>query len=228
MPILYQGNKSWSGAGVLVVEDYKHPITGVTIPCIVVARSKYSHKYGDFGGAYEYMHGRLSVTAHMELREESRNLFYVPPDVLRKNYFDIDAGTHLNRIYVIKINGSSSAMFHHNKRILDSNFSTPGSWKETDDFAHIPLINLTSTVLNSFGDAWVVDVHGRRMVLEGRTKKAVRIGLQTGNINKAVSNDRYTTASKHLIIHKSPRFTNGTFIIKKEKKSINYVIIPNI
>src|ERR1700679_3407499 len=121
MGVFKENRLTYTGAGVLVIEDY-YTKKGTRETCLILVRNKASNLYTDFGGSYENKHGSLQITAQSELREESRNIFNVARHHL-KNYVDIMTGKDNElyyRVFVIKINGISRKYFDHNVRVIDS------------------------------------------------------------------------------------------------------------
>ena len=62
--VLY--NNKYSGAGVLIIEDYHK--NNIIEPCILLVRNRKTQLYSDFGGGYEPKHKTLKITASIELR----------------------------------------------------------------------------------------------------------------------------------------------------------------
>lgn len=208
MTIYEEKGLMYSGAGVLIIEDY-YKKNGTKIPCILLARNKASQKFMDFGGSYEKKDNSLKETAHNELREESRNLFNIDQKYF-VNYVDIPAGQYYYRVYLLKINGTSRKYYDHNKRLLDNNTKIyiPRMWRETDMIAHIPLKNIDFNKLNIRGTIILKDINDNPVILHGRTKAAIYYARN--KIEKIIKSHPIATR-KDLIIHKSKKFTNGTY-----------------
>ena len=175
MGILQRNGKTYSGAGVVVVEKYRKS-NGVVVPCIILVRTKMSGLYMDFGGTYETSHGGLRVTATSELREESRNLLHVSPLKLKK-YVDIPSGRHSYRAYIIRIEGIIRKYFDYNAKLLDrrhkKGINVPRSWRETDDIRHIPISEINPIKLGMRGMITLKDVNGVNIHLHGRAKSVL-------------------------------------------------------
>jgi hypothetical protein len=200
-----KNSKTYSGAGVIIVEDYYIKNKKSTIPCIILVRNKSNKHFMDFGGSFEKKHINLKTTASKELREESRNLFNISPKHFNY-YVDIPSGRHLYRVYIIKINSASRKQFIHNMKIIDKN-SSPRSWRETDAITHIPINSIKFNRFAKRGRVVLKDINGKRINIHNRAKKAM-FYAENKILNLINS---YPLLDKHnLVIHKSHRFTNGT------------------
>jgi len=176
MGIYTENSINYSGAGVLIIEDY-YMKNGTVEPCIILVRNKASCEYTDFGGSFEKIHKSLQTTASIELREESRNLLNVSPRFMTEK-IDMPAfNNQFYRVYLLKINGISRKYFLHNCRLMDTLYlkgiKVPRSWRETSDIAHIPIKNIDFNKLGVRGKIILHDVDGRTINLGGRTKKAI-------------------------------------------------------
>jgi len=175
MGIYLENNNTYSGAGVIVVEDY-YKKDGTKIPCIVLVQNNLSQLYSDFGGTYETKHGSLQKTAHKELQEESIGLFDITSKYFT-HYVDIPAGKHKYRVYSIKINGINRKCYHYNRNkiyhLIRNKIHVPSSWRETSDIAHIPIKNIDFDVLDKRGSIIIRDIEKRSIKLHGRVKKAI-------------------------------------------------------
>lgn len=201
-----KSKKQFSGAGILILENY-YKKNGDIIDSIIVVRNRYTGRYMDFGGTYEKKHKNLQETAHHELREESINLYNIAPKYF-KTYFDIPSGRNMfYRVYVLKINGSQRKLFHYNKNIIHSDKNAPRYWKETDDIAHIPIDNIDFNVLNNKSKFSIIDVNNRELKLTSRLKKALYYGK---NIILKYKNNKPLLDKNNIKIHKSKNFTNNT------------------
>ena len=171
-----KSNKSYSGAGVIVIENYYK--NNKTIPCFVIARNKASKQYSDFGGSYEKKHKNIAYTARFELLEESANLLNIPINhFTRRNSFDLNASStgiqKYYKVFVIKINGIARKYFNHNINTITKQHA-PHQWKETDDIAHIPITNIDIIAINKRGIVTLKDVDGRIITIAGRLKGILR------------------------------------------------------
>ena len=210
---------TYSGAGVMVIEEY-YTKTGKIEPCILLVKNGASGLFTDFGGSYEKKHANLKVTAHNELREESRNLFNISEKYFKK-YVDIPVGTgnQFYRVYIIKINGISRKYFNHNKNLIDKYHDAalkrgtqekhiPRSWRETIDIVHIPFQNINFNLLGARGHIILTDIDGKRIDLHGRAKRCIYYSQATlYNVIK----DKPIARKRNIKIHKSNSWTNGTY-----------------
>jgi len=211
MGIYTEKGVNYSGAGVLILEDYYRK-DGMIVPCIVLVKNRALDLYTDFGGIYETKHGSLQQTASSELREESRNLLNISPHLLTTK-IDIPAfNDHHYREYVLKINGINRKSFLHNCHVIDdykNNGSyVPRSWLETNDIAHIPIDSIDFDLLNKRGTITLRDVINRQIVLDGRVKKVLRTGHNTIiNMLSQIPMARH----RDMKMYKSTDWTNKTY-----------------
>jgi hypothetical protein len=169
-------NKSYTGAGVIVVEDYRQ--NNHIIPTILVARNNASNTVSDFGGGYDKKHQKIEITASTELLEESCNLILVDSSILKNSkYFDIE-GTRdtFYRVYVIKAQNIASKYYDHNNQIITSNPASKRQWKETNSIHHIPIANIDFDALLNRQKVKIKDIHGEVVELHMRLRKALKTG----------------------------------------------------
>ena len=208
MGVIVYGDKSYTGAGVLVVEDYRKD--GERIPCVLIARNKSSQKSSDFGGSYETSHKSISVTASKELLEESCNLINVKSEILEKsNSIDIDGYRNtFYRVYVIKAQNISSKYFNNNKTIINEHPDSKRQWKETDKIYHIPISNIDFDTLLLRKTIVVKDVNGDNVILDMRLRKVLKSGE---DIIRATINESPIITKKNLVkIDSGKPFLIGT------------------
>ena len=216
MGILKIKGLSYTGAGVLIVEDY-YTKNGTVEQCIVVARNTSSGLYSDFGGGYSAKDKTLEQTAHKELREESRNLYNIDPKHM-KYYVDIPGQSNngppasFYRAFLVKINGTSRKYFNYNKNLIDTlhlrGTTVPHSWRETDDIAHIPIKYIDFNSTGFRGKIILKDIDGRDIVLHGRVKKILNYAQ---SIMSVLINSNPIARRKNITIHQSRRWTNKTY-----------------
>lgn len=218
MGVYTEGDKHYSGAGVLIVEDY-YMKDGEVVPCIILVKNKASGEYSDFGGSYEKKHISLKETASKELQEESRNLFVIDPKFMT-NYVDIPAfSNNFYRVYLLKINGANRKYFLHNKNLIDTahqnDTHVPRSWRETSDIAHIPIKNIDYDKLAVRGKITVQDINGKDIIFSGRIKKIIR---NTKLYIEKLVNENPIAKRNNIVIHKteldfdkSESWTNMTY-----------------
>lgn len=215
MGIYTEKGRSYSGSGVLIVEDYRKG--DETIPCVLVVRNRASHNVSDFGGGYAKKHKKIEVTASEELQEESRNLIRVSPAKIKSSRsFDIE-GTRdtYYRVYVIKTQNVASKYFDLNKEVIDSDPNSTRQWKETDKIHHIPIANIKFDKLLDRQKIIVRDIHGEEVVLHMRLRKALHVGQN--DILKVLKEDPIFTKNDLLKIRKNDKsFLIGTYQIAKD------------
>lgn len=211
MGIFQKNGLTYTGAGVLIVEDY-YTKTGIIEPCVLLVRNKASGLYTDFGGSYETKHGMLQVTARTELREESRNLFNISQSHMDQ-HVDIPAGKDtFYRSYIVKINGVSRKYFDYNRKLMDELYAkgqkVPRCWRETDQIAHIPIKHINFNRLGAHGSIVLQDVDGRSIKLHGRAKRVLYYAQATiFNVISMLP----IAKKKDVMIHRSNSWTNGTY-----------------
>lgn len=216
MAIHSENGRNYSGAGVVIIEDY-YTKDGTIEPAVVFVRNKRSGLFMDFGGIFEALDKTLNVTAHNELLEESINLFNIAPNnfiesvdipVTRSNKF-------FYKVFLIKINGISKKYFLHNLKVVNKSHSignkVPISWRETDMIAHIPIKNIEFDKLLEHGKVIIPDVDSHEVMLHGRAKKALFYlhDMIQNSIKKKPLAQR-----KDIMIDNSDSFTNNTYSYK--------------
>lgn len=217
MGIYVENNITYSGAGVLIIEDYYNR-DGTVEPCIILVRNKASGEYTDFGGAYEKKHGSLQITAIKELREESLNLFNISIRFFINNINGIDnidipaPNNHFYRLYILKINGVSRKYFLHNNKLIDTihqkGVHIPRYWRETDDISHIPINNIDFTNLDKRGKIILQDINGRNITINGRIKRGLHYGRKI--IMKQIKQQPIAKRSD-IIKYRSTDWLNNTY-----------------
>lgn len=211
MTVYRKGGRTYSGAGVLVVENY-YMKNGTIEPCVILVKNRASTVFMDFGGSYERKHHDLKETAHVELREESVNLFNIDKRHLT-THVDIPAdGNNLYRVHIIRIDGVSRKYFRHNKRLVDSfhakGMKVPRAWRETEDITHVPLRNINFNLLGVRGQIVLKDIDGNSVPIHGRTKRCLYYSQATiYNVLK----QRPLAKKRDITIHRSPRWTDKTY-----------------
>lgn len=200
-----QGDK-WSGAGVLIVEDYRHK-NGKTIKSVVLGRDVARKAYLDFGGRYDEKDINLENTARREAHEESAGLIDISELTLKKSMYVDSIGVSQTkyRIYFIKIDGICRRDYLGNIIILEKQ-NAPLCWMETNDIAHVPIENIKNFFKNSNGK--IDDVNGNNIKIHNRVLKILSTSIkkleQTVNGASACSksNDGYIVDmndfTKHL------------------------------
>jgi hypothetical protein len=211
MGIFNKNGLTYTGAGVLIVENY-YTKKNTTVPCVLFVRIKSSGLYMDFGGSYETTHGTISNTAHSELREESRNLFNIDPKHM-KTCVDIPTrnGTYY-RSYLIKVDGICRKYFNFNRKLIDMRHTkgqkVPRSWRETDKIAHVPISSIDFNKLGDRGIVVVKDIDGKAITLHRRLN---RVLYHAEALIFSLLKTRSIAERKDIKIHTSNSWTNGTY-----------------
>ncbi|VBB18791.1 NUDIX hydrolase [Yasminevirus sp. GU-2018] len=210
MGIFIENGGTYSGAGVLITEDY-YKRDGTVEPCILLVRNSASMLYTDFGGTYEKKYGSLQALASAELREESRNLINVAPKHLVK-CVDIPAGQHFYRAYTVKVNGISRKYFLHNKNKLDGAHAqgvyVSRCWRETDKIAHIPIAGINFAQLGVRGGVNLTTVDGESVRIDGRAKSVI-YHIQT-TLNEMITKKPIGTR-RDMKLNVTEDFKNDTY-----------------
>jgi len=186
-----------SGAGVLIVEEYRH--NNLVVPCILVVRNRSSKELSDFGGTFDSKHSHISDTASAELLEESRNLIKIPADVVLRHSICFDIGgkpsysDHKYRVYVIKAQNIASKYYNLNKQIIDADPNSKNYFKETDLIAHIPISNIDFDTLLDRKSIYIKDVHNKSYKISMRLRKILSTGR--ANILNAIKTEPIITSA---------------------------------
>lgn len=208
MTTLKISNNQYTGAGVIIVEDY-YTKNGSIIPCLILGRNASSKLYMDFGGSYEAKHKSLNVTASTELREESANLFNINPSYLKlfKDVVSSVTKNTLYRSYFIKINGIARKYFKHNKHLL-ARAEIPRRWKETDRIAHIPIHQIDFDKLSHRGQIILKDIDNNNIMIHRRVKNILS-NAKSSIIN--ISRSTPIAKKQDMKIYRSKDWLNGTY-----------------
>ena len=210
MGIFTENGVTYSGAGVLITEDY-YKRDGTVEPCILLVRNSASKLYTDFGGTYEKKYNSLQAVASAELREESRNLINIAPKHLIK-CVDIPSGKHFYRSYTVKVNGISRKYFLHNKNKLDGAHAqgvhVSRCWRETDKIVHIPISGINFAQLGVRGAVNLTSVDGEYVKIDGRAKSVI-YHLQT-TLYQMITTGPIGTR-KNMILNSTNDFKNDTY-----------------
>jgi hypothetical protein len=216
-PLFYENGIVYSGAGTIVIEDFFDSNNEIE-PCIVLVKNK-EGVFMDFGGSYETEHKSLNITAHIELREESRNLLHINPKYFN-HFIDMRVGKFAYyRVHILKINGISQSDFNFNKHLIDGvhalKQNVPYVWRETYEITHIPIKNINFDMLGQECDRLIVlkDIDGRDIILHNRTKKALFFAHE--KISTLIMSEP-TATYFNRITYRSESWTNGTrcFLVK--------------
>jgi hypothetical protein len=212
MGVYFEKSKKITGAGVIIVEDYKNYDNKV-IPTILVVKNRSSGYLSDFGGSYSKKHYDISKTAADELREESINLIDIPSDILAEHeYYDIPGikDTYY-RVYVIKAKNISGKYFFINKKIIDSHPDSKKYWKETKSIHHIPIDTIKFEALLDRKTVKFKDVRNKTNKIHMRLRKALFYGKDVIN---EVLKEESLVSKKNLVIETENGFKRGTYVFR--------------
>lgn len=167
-----------TGVGILFLENYWTPKYGHKLACIVT-HDMYAKKWQDFGGAVNY--GETSKEAAVrETMEESYGYLNISKDVLT-HYVDIKWTENnidkIYRIYIILLPNKKffGSNYYSNKNKLLNSLKTPKEYKETTDITRIFLDDLPTSLLQQYGPIYCKDSKQKNILLDGRTKVAIRL-----------------------------------------------------
>ena len=181
-----------TGAGVILIENYKPKNQQNYIPCVILFRDKKRGTYSDGGGNRE--HGEnLQKTAARELKEESANMFRLSPNTLTDN----NAVRHNNYVcYFLYIRGPKdknnnypifSQHYYDNMKIIN-NSNAPSFWKETDSLVRVSIQQfIQDGGLTATGDLNTVDTNNNKITIMGRTKGCIRNAINDGTYDRALN-----------------------------------------
>jgi len=205
-----KNNKYFSGAGVLIVEDYFLK-SGEIIKSIIVVQNSLTKEYSDFGGVYESEHSSIKNTAVNELREESCNLFNISKNSLDK-YVDIRAGENYYRSYIVKINTASRDHFKYNLNLFLSRkkngIHIPPCWLESSNITHIPIKNINIDNLNKNNGMFLKDIDNNNIKISKRLNRILYSGI---NVISDVSNTKAISDRSRFMIENSKCLEYGTY-----------------
>jgi hypothetical protein len=216
MGVYIEKSKKITGAGVIIVEDYKN-YDNKLIPTILVVKNRASGYLSDFGGSYSKKHFDISETAANELREESINLIDIPSDILAEQaYYDIPvlqlvAKDTYYRVFVIKAKNISGKYFFINKKIIDSHPDSKNYWKETKSIHHIPIDTINFDTLLDRKTVKFKDVHNKTNKIHMRLRKVLFYGKYI--INEVLKEDPLVSKD-NIVIETEQDFKSGTYVFR--------------
>jgi ADP-ribose pyrophosphatase YjhB (NUDIX family) len=176
---------NYSGAGVVVIE-----------------RSNFSNNKNAFyivrekNGIWSIPGGKCDrddntyYTAHKELKEESRGLFSISPNILKTCYsYDKKAGSNVYyKAYFLYITSTTPIFrkyYYHNKKIIDINeVIFPYTYKETDKIDRIYIDTFINDIPNIQSDCSMIThraSNGEKIVLRGRDVSIIKHNIQQIN-----------------------------------------------
>ena len=201
------GNKIFSGAGTLIVENYKN--NNKEIPSIVLCKDIRGF-YSDFGGHYEEKHNNIFKTAISETKEESANLINIKNNTIKKqDFIDIKHENNFYRSFIIKINGISRKYFRKNLNIIKEN-NAEDHWLEMSDITHVPIRNLIKMVKNK--EDLCDDIYGNKIKIRNRTIDIINCGKN--KILNKIKKKEIGNFNKNKFLVKKNNFLKNTFCVK--------------
>lgn len=172
-------NKTISGAGVILIENYTKGYNKKRGPAVILFRNRKTKRYGDGGGGRDNGED-IHDTARRELKEESCGLFRLTRKLIATSPY-ADHGSYIGFfVPIFSKNGIQSTQYRKNmdelKRVKASD-----EWQETDDMKRIFVLDLDLNTLNKRGNVDLREANSGNMItVEGKTKALLRIALQKG------------------------------------------------
>jgi ADP-ribose pyrophosphatase YjhB (NUDIX family) len=173
-------DNKYSGAGVVIIQSYYNK------NAFFIIREK-NGIWSIPGGKRDKTDKTIYYTAHKELKEESRGLFSISPDVL-KNCYSYDKNTGNSQfykayfMYVSPNTPITRKYYYNNKKIIDKNslnFSHP--YKETDKMDRIYVDTFIADLRNIQPDGTMIThkaSNGESIILRERD-----VAIIKNNIN---------------------------------------------
>lgn len=205
-----KGHK-YSGAGVLVLEDYRFDDNREELCAVLVKNPK--GKYMDFGRVYKDKDSSLDKTANKGLFKESLGLYNIAPRHLKPAATIKVPKTKTNCVetkyksYIVKINDSSRSHFYHNRTMMklskQRNIRVPYLYHKDKkvDIVHVPIKNI------DFVSKTVRDIDGNVIELSGRTLEVMKASK---NEILAHRNARPVARASDLFINKGNNWVDNT------------------
>jgi hypothetical protein len=178
---------NYSGAGVVVIERYNNR------NAFYIVREE-NGIWSIPGGKRENKDRTIYYTAHKELKEETKGLFSISPDILKTCYsYDKKAGNNMYYkayfLYVTSTIPIFRKYYYNNKKIIDSNinsFSNP--YRETDKIDRIYVDTFIADMANIQPDGSMIThkvSNGEQILLRGRDASVIKHNLKViNNIGK--------------------------------------------
>jgi hypothetical protein len=174
---------NYSGAGVVVIERYNNK------NAFYIVREE-NGIWSIPGGKRENEDKTIYYTAHKELKEETRGLFSISPDILKNCYsYDKKAGSNMYYkayfLYVTSTIPIFRKYYYNNKKIIDSNiisFSNP--YHETDKIDRIYIDTFINDMANIQPDGSMIThkvSNGEQIILRGRDASIIKHNIPVIN-----------------------------------------------
>jgi hypothetical protein len=181
---------NYSGAGVVVIERYNNK------NAFYIVREK--NGIWSIPGGKRDRYDNTYYTAYKELKEESKGLFSISPDILKTCYsYDLKAGNNMYyKAYFIYITSTIPIFrkyYYNNKKIIDDN-SQLGRilfpYHETDKIDRIYIDTFIADLPNIQPDGSMIThkvSNGEQIVLRGRDVSIIKHNIKV--INSMQSNN---------------------------------------
>lgn len=173
-------DNKYSGAGVVIIQSYNNK------NAFFIIREK-NGMWSIPGGKRDKTDKTIYYTAHKELKEESRGLFSISPDVL-KNCYSYDKMTENSlfyKAYFMYISSNTPITrkyYYYNKKIIDKNsFNFSHPYKETDKMDRIYVDTFIADLCNIQSNGTMIThkaSNGESIVLRARD-----VAIIKNNIN---------------------------------------------
>jgi len=166
---------NYSGAGVVVIERSNNK------NAFYIVREK--NGIWSIPGGKRDRDDNTYYTAHKELKEESRGLFSISPNILKTCYsYDLKAGNNMYyKAYFLYITSNIPILrryYYHNKKIIDKNeVIFPYPYKETDKIDRIYIDTFINDIPNIQPDCTMIThraSNNEEIILRGRDVSIIK------------------------------------------------------
>lgn len=173
---------NYSGAGVVVIERYNNK------NAFFIVRE--NNGIWSIPGGKREKDDNTYNTAHKELKEETRGLFSISPNILKNCYsYDIKAGNNMYyKAYFIYITSTIPIFrkyYYNNKKIIDNNSRLyPILFQETDKIDRIYIDTFIADLANIQPDSSMIThkvSNGEQIVLRARDVSIIKHNIKVIN-----------------------------------------------
>jgi len=169
---------NYSGAGVVLIERYNNK------KAFFIVRER-NGIWSIPGGKHENINKPIYYTAHKELKEETRGLFSISPDILKTCYsYDKKAGNNLYYkayfLYVTSTIPIFRKYYYNNNKIAEQNYE----YNETDKIDRIYLDTFINDMHNMQLDGSIIThkvSNGEQIILRGRDASIIKHNIKVIN-----------------------------------------------
>lgn len=212
-------NSSYTGAGVLIIENYKK-----RIPSVILVQNKASKELMDIGGGTSMTKdmNKIINLAVSEAHEETCGLIRLNNETIRNSDFkDVNAnkiGSKIYRSYVLRIDNISTKLFDHNCKLLHSTKGIPKHWKETLKLVHIPIDNIDFDTILDRGNNKLRDVNDKEYKVIKRVRNVIKSHEELLlKFRDNVDNVPYIMDRKNLVKPNTDDVNNINMSVKNSK-----------